>query len=321
MFTIVAQFLSLLVMGRNVPWRRVIPSGLVIVAAFGCWRVITRAAPQSAGVSWIPPLSARQVLDTLRALSGGTGLTLVVVGLLLAVGIGLAAQRARRSGDAAVAWPDVLLVTTALVPLLLGLVASTSQPLFLSRDYLACLPPIALLVGRTLTALPRKPIGPIAGATVVVFAVLLANPTIDLRAHDGSPAAVEHLVSSARPGDALFLPYNEELPMLQWYADGRLPDGVVDPRPGVPPDAITSGWWWDEPTRMSRDLAAAAQLDPDDWRASLAAVDRVWVLRGFLADDPRFHDTGSDIVPDGRQLCEQHDYDGVTLELWARSCT
>jgi hypothetical protein len=44
-------------------------------------------------------------------------------------------------------------------------------------------------------------------------------------------------------------------------------------------------------------------------------------MRGFLAEDPRYHDTGSDVVPVGRQVCERHDYGGVTLELYARSCS
>jgi hypothetical protein len=321
-FTIVAQFASLAALGRDLPWRRVVGSAVATAGAFVLWRAVTFRAPQSAGISWIPDLSLTQVGDTLRTLSGGTTATVLVVGTLFGAGVVLSVLHARRSGLGVEAFPDVLLVSTAVVPVAIGLVFSLVQPLFLSRYYVAVLPPAALLVARAVTALPRRPTLPALAGAVVVAAVLVANPTIDLRVRDGSPAAVDHLLASARPGDAVLLPYNEQLPMLQWYGDGRLGPATLDPHPGVPADALATDWWWEDP---GRDVLRAGQIDPDRrgaeaWRASLADLDRVWVLEGFLATDPEFHDDARDVVTEGREVCEQRDFAGVGLVLYARRC-
>ena len=52
----------------------------------------------------------------------------------------------------------------------------------------------------------------------------------------------------------------------------------------------------------------------------LAPVDRVWILSGFIAKDPRFHDTGVDYVPEGRVECDRQFFQGIDVVLWARSC-
>jgi hypothetical protein len=44
------------------------------------------------------------------------------------------------------------------------------------------------------------------------------------------------------------------------------------------------------------------------------------VLSGFLADNPRFHDTGTDVVPEGRVECDRQWFEGIDVVLWARAC-
>jgi hypothetical protein len=59
---------------------------------------------------------------------------------------------------------------------------------------------------------------------------------------------------------------------------------------------------------MGDGLADAAAIDPAQWRDSLASIDRVWVVSGFLDENPKFVDTGSAVVPDGRTLCTHESF-------------
>jgi hypothetical protein len=118
----------------------------------------------------------------------------------------------------------------------------------------------------------------------------------------------------------VFFPYNEELPAFQWYGHDAVPAGVVDAHPGVPADALVTDWWWEDPARFGTGLADMAHTPPDEWRAALAERDRVWVMSGFLAEDPRFYDNGTGIVPEGRVECDRQWFDGIEVVLWARTC-
>jgi hypothetical protein len=212
-----------------------------------------------------------------------------------------------------------MLVLATWLPLVAGLAISIVQPIFLPRYYIAVLPPLALLTARGLFSLPRRPVLGVAVATMVFAAVLVGRPNLDRNTREGTDEAVAYVMPRLRPGDAIFLPYNEELPALQWYGYEQFPPDVVDARPDTPADALTSDWWWEDPDRFGSGLAARAQLPDADWDA-LRERDRVWVLSGFLADDPRFHDTGSDQVPEGRIECDRQFFRGIDVVLWARSC-
>jgi hypothetical protein len=214
----------------------------------------------------------------------------------------------------------VLLVATAWLPLLAGVIVSIAQPLLLPRYFVAVLPPLALLLSRTVVTMPRRPILPIATAAILLAVVLVGHPDLDHGAREGTKAATDYVVSRLRPGDAIFLPYNEELPALQWYGHDRIPEGVVDARPGVPADALVSDWWWEDNDRFGDELARRARTSESEWRTALAGQDRVWVLSGFLADNPRFYDTGTDVVPEGRVECDRQWFDGIDVVLFARSC-
>ena len=303
LLTIGAQLVSLLALGRKVPWRPVLAVSAAIGFTFVAWRLITSAANRTEGVRWIPGLSSSQVTDTLRTLSGGSNATLVLVGAFVIAGIVISGLRLRRDGAGVAAWPGVLVAASVVLPLVAALVLSTVQPMFLARYFQAVLPPMALLIGVAVSALPRRPILAIAFTTLLAAVIVAQHPDLDTRDRGGSDEAAAYVAAGVQPGDAIFLPYNEELGALQWYAADELPDGVIDPRPGSPSDALFTDWWWDEPTRMGDGLADAAAIDPAMWRESLASIDRVWVVSGFLDENPKFIDTGSAVVPDGRTSC------------------
>ncbi len=320
LLTIGAQLLSLLALGRKTPWRPALAVGAVVGIAFVGWRIATSAANRTEGVRWIPTLSTSQVTDTLRVLTGGSNATLVLVGAFVVAGMILAFLRLRADGPGPQTWPGILIASSVVVPVGAALVLSTVQPMFLARYFQAVLPPMALLVGTAMSALPRRPVLAIAFTTVLAALVVAQHPDLDTHDRGGSDEAAAYLAENVQPGDAVFLPYNEELGALQWYAAERLPAGVIDARPGSPADALYTDWWWDEPRRMGDGLADEAAIDPESWRRSLASFDRVWVISGFLDENPKFVDTGSAVVPEGRNLCSRESFGTADVSLWARSC-
>ena len=320
LLTIGAQLLSLMALGRKAPWKPALAVSAAVGFTFVAWRLITSSANRAEGVRWIPGLSTSQVTDTLRTLSGGSNATLILVGAFVVAGIVLSCVHLWREGMGVVAWPGVLVSASVVVPLGAALVLSTVQPMFLARYFQAVLPPMALLIGVAVSALPRRPILAIAFTTLLAAVIVAQHPDLDTHDRGGSDEAAAYVAARVQPGDAIFLPYNEELGALQWYAADDLPDGVIDPRPGSPSDALYTNWWWDEPRRMGDGLADEAAIDPAQWRDALASIDRVWVVSGFLDENPKFVDTGSAVVPEGRTLCSRESFGTADVSLWARSC-
>jgi hypothetical protein len=213
-----------------------------------------------------------------------------------------------------------VLVCSAWLPLAGGVAISLVQPSFLPRYFLAVLPPLALLAARGLFALPRRPVLGTAVGAILVASLYVGHTDLDHNRREGTNEAVGYVVPRLRPGDAVFLPYNEELAAWQWYGHDRLPDAVTDARPDTPRNALTSDWWWEDSDRFGTDLAARADLPVPEWQNALRDQDRIWVLSGFLAQDPRFFDNGTTAVVDGRVECDRQFFDGIDVVLWARSC-
>jgi mannosyltransferase len=318
--TVGAQLVSLFALGRDLPWRGACAVGFAVASAFIGWRLATSAANRSEGVRWIPPLSGSQIVSTLEGITGGTRLALVIVGSLVLVGLGRVVATVRRDGFGTPSWPGVLVASMAIVPIVGALAVSTVQPLFLARYFQAVLPPMALLVGCAVAALPRRPTFAIATTVVAVAAIAIGHTTLDRSDRGGSDDAAAYLAANVQPGDAVFLPYNEELGALQWYVADQLPDRVIYLRPGAPDDALTTDWWWEEPVRMGDGLADQAAIDPAEWRRAVAPFDRIWVVTGFLDENPLFTDTGSSVVPEGRAMCQQESFGTADVTLWAFDC-
>jgi hypothetical protein len=317
MLTIGAQLIALLVVRDRVHRARVVRVLLVLAAAVTVFGVMWIASNQDGRVAWIPALSRQQIIDVGTAIGGGSLWAMVAVGGLAAFASVRAVMSIRQSPSEA--FPETLLVSMAWVPLAAGLVVSAFQPLFLPRYFLAVLPPLALLAARGLFALPRRPVLGVAVGVMVIALLVVGHPELDRNAREGTDGAVGYVLPRLRDGDAVFLPYNEELPALQWYGRG-LPANVADARPDTPSDALTTDWWWEDSDRFGADLAARARLSEDEWRTALTGRDRIWVMSGFLAQNPRFFDTGTNVVPEGRVECDRQYFDGIDVVLWARDC-
>jgi hypothetical protein len=313
-----AQLVALLVVWRSVDRRRARTTIAAIAAGVAALAIVWVVSDQDYWVSWLPSISDDVALEVGRAISGGTDLSLLVVGGFAIVGSVAAVAAFRR--DPARRWASALTLSAVWVPLAGGVVASTAHALAYPRYFLAVLPPLALLAARGVLVLPRRSAIPVVAAVALTAGVAVGHRDLDLHAREGTDDATAYVVTNARPGDAVFLPYNEDLSGFQWYADGRLPDGVIDARPGVPPDAIRSDWWWQKASRLGPDMPGFASRSEAEWSERLAPVDRVWIVSGFIAKDPRFHDTGVDFVPRGRVECDRRFFDGIDVVLWARSC-
>ncbi|MGZ4692501.1 MAG: glycosyltransferase family 39 protein [Acidimicrobiales bacterium] len=313
-----AQLLALLAVWRTIDRPRAIRTAGAIAAGVATLGVVWVVSDQDYWVSWLPSLSDDVALEVLRAISGGTNLSLVVVGTFVLIGSIAGVLAFRR--DPAQRWANALMLSAVWVPLAGGAVASVAHALAYPRYFLAVLPPMALLAARGVMVLPKRSAIPVIAAVALVAGVAVGHRDLDLHAREGTNDASAYVVAHARSGDAVFLPYNEDLSGFQWYADGRLPDGVIDARPGVPPDAIRTDWWWQKASRLGPDMPQFASRSEAEWDARLAPVDRVWILSGFIARDPRFHDTGVDFVPQGRVECDRQFFNGIDVVLWARSC-
>jgi len=313
-----AQVLALLVVWRSINRRRAVKTAAAIgVGAVGL-AVVWVVSDQDYWVSWLPNISNDVAYQVVRAITGGSVASILVVGAFVVLGSVVAVLAFRR--DPAQRWASSLMLCTAWVPLVGGVVASSLHALAYPRYFLAVLPPMALLAARGVMALPRRSAIPVVAAIALIGSVAVGHQDLDLHAREGTNDATAYVVANARPGDAVFLPYNEDLSGFQWFADGRLPDGVIDARPGVPPDAIRSDWWWQKASRLGPDMPGFASLSEADWNERLAPVDRVWIVSGFIAKDPRFHDTGVDYIPEGRVECDRQFSQGIDVVLWARSC-
>ncbi len=313
-----AQVLALLVMWRSIDRRRAVKTAVAIGLGVVALAVVWVVSDQDYWVSWLPNASDDVAYQVLKAISGGSVASMFVVGAFVVLGSVVAVLAFRR--DPEQRWASALTLSAAWVPLIGGVVASTAHALAYPRYFLAVLPSMALLAARGVMALPRRSAIPVVATILLVGSVAIGHQDLDLHAREGTDAATEYVVANARPGDAVFLPYNEDLSGFQWFADGRLPEGVIDARPGVPPDAIRSDWWWEKASRLGPDMPGFASRSEAEWDERLAPVDRVWILSGFIAKDPRFHDTGVDFVPEGRVECDRQFFQGIDVVLWARSC-
>ena len=211
LLTIGAQLLSLLALGRKVPWKPALAVSATIGFTFVAWRAITSSANRAEGVRWIPNLSTTQVTDTLRTLTGGSNATLVLVGGSVVAGMVLSFAHLRREGPGVSAWPGILITASVVVPLAGALALLTVQPMFLARYFQAVLPPMALLIGVAVSALPRRPILAIVFTILLAAVIVAEHPNLDSHDRGGSDEAAGYLAANVQPGDAVFLPYNEEL--------------------------------------------------------------------------------------------------------------
>lgn len=233
--------------------------------ALGPWLAATLAAAmplawlawharqQQAALPWTAPgWNALQGL--LPGVLGAPGLAFVLVGMLL---VGL---RARHLSPLVLWW--------LLAPAALLLLVSQFLPLYNPRYLLFCVPALALLVGAALAEIhPRM-----AGAVVVILALLAAPTQILLRESDGHSQDFRAAVSAMRdPAAAVVFGTTWMRPGFYycWRDVGDHPKDVLLAKP-----LADSPWF------------GGSELPPQRFATKLARFKRVWFIRkGHPADD------------------------------------
>jgi hypothetical protein len=209
----------LAVAAQFVVWRRrdVRP---LLICVVGCVPLVLLAATRgSSQLFWVPRPNLTAIWQVLETVASGAlppsfhgGAVAAVLTVMTAVIV----AAARRPGTRPLfAW--------LLVPLFLALCESlVGQSIFVPRNLLVCLPPVALLLAAALTA-PRVPVT----ASVALAAVLIALRAVPLANSYGvSPenwkAATAYVVTHARPGDCVaFYPSDARMPFAYYGRAGR----------------------------------------------------------------------------------------------------
>lgn len=235
---------QLLALVRRPAALRRLTAALVALAAC-CVPLAILAARRGAGqLFWVPRPSRKvwtQVLQSLtstglqpsfhsRVQTTGAlaGTVVVLVGLVVVVlwsrcgAPGLGRQRTRRAVTAdewLAGWPLTLVLVWITVPVALTFVYSlVSQPIFLPRDLLTCLPAVALALAVVICH-PRLP----RAAALAALVVALAVRALPLAASYGvSPEpwqqATARVVARAQPGDCVAFYPLDGRNAFQYYA-------------------------------------------------------------------------------------------------------
>jgi hypothetical protein len=220
----------------------------LIAVAVCCLPLAVLAVRRGSGqLFWVPRPSRKVEGQVLQSLTS-TGLQPsfhprfttaagLVATVLVLLGLGAAALRARRAAPADQAdprltgWPLALTLQWIAVPLLLTFLYSlVAQPIFLPRNLLTCLPAVALALAVALTH-PRLP----AALAVVGLVVALAIRAVPLAAAYGvSPepwrVAAADVLRRAQPGDCIAFYPQDARNAFQYYVESaarRAPRSIL----------------------------------------------------------------------------------------------
>ncbi|HEX3830898.1 MAG TPA: glycosyltransferase family 39 protein [Solirubrobacteraceae bacterium] len=210
-----------LVLGRQLPGLRRLAWALVALAVCCVPLAILAVRRGSAQLFWVPRPSRKVETQVLQSLTS-TGLQPsfhprftttfgLVATVLVLLGLAVAVLRARRrkpgrriQDERLTGWPVALVLMWIAVPVVLTFLYSlVSQPIFLPRNLLICLPAVALALAVVITH-PR--LGRAWALTVLV--VVLVVRAVPLAASYGvSPepwqAATADVLNRSRPGDCV----------------------------------------------------------------------------------------------------------------------
>ncbi len=204
---------------RRPPALRRLISALAALAVCGVPLLILAVRRGSGQLFWVPRPSRKVETQVLQSLTS-TGLqpsfhprftttvALVATALVL-LGLAVAVLRARRSPRPGVderlaGWPVALVLVWIAVPVVLTFLYSlVSQPIFLPRNLLTCLPAVALALAVVITG-PRLPRAAAAVALVLALAVR-AVPLIASYGVSPEPwqTVAADVLRRAQPGDCV----------------------------------------------------------------------------------------------------------------------
>jgi mannosyltransferase len=296
-FVIAAHALSLLLRApRDLPIRRIVRAGVLLIVLFAPAALLTLVAPHP-GTSWIK-FSRTVVTTETRTLTGGR----VLFGAFAIAGVAVVATLAialRRSGRSEWAFNLGVPVFGVAVPIFGSLVYSAIvEPFFVARYLIVVLPALVLLLAMALAMIR---IGWIAIALTVVVIVVSAAQLRSWYRRDqieNWPAIVAHVTADASPRDGIVFCNPGFRPAFEYY----LRDVPSDRRPA--PVSPSASW---SDGGVHEDPAPASA-------ASAAAYERVWVISSpevSSAAQCRAARAGRTKVG-GDQIL------GIDAELWSR---
>jgi mannosyltransferase len=255
-FVVIAHLASLPLASARPPRRRVLETAGTFVALISVALYFTATAGR-AQLGWIPPVSVAGVREFLDAVSGRNPLVwLAVLGGLAVLAAG---ARARRPGAS---WRLALVGGWIVLPVLLGVLVSLHQRIFVTRYGIVITPALALTGGVLIAwlARARREAAALALAAVVVVSLLQIG-----RWYRGQPenwrAAVAYLDRERRPGDTVVV-------LPTWAADG-----VLYYDPSIPLATTTQG---------GRTLVVVRERNADGLPQDVAAVPGT---RGLVRED------------------------------------
>lgn len=202
---VLAQWLSLLLWRRQLPWKTLARS-LAILIALLIPAGIYLLHSQRSHVAWIPGPSWRQALDVLYSLTLSKARCLVYL-TLWGIGLWCAFRRPREQQ----AWSYQFVVAWLVVPLAVTGVAGLVQPLWVPRFLAVCIPAAVLLAAAGVAQLARwsRTAGVLALLVVLFYSgsairFYLRHPefSVDWR------TAVSYILPRLQPGDEVVMdPY------------------------------------------------------------------------------------------------------------------
>lgn len=249
------------------------------------------SAVQGSGTSWIPPATIRELLRLVSDFSGGF-MQPAWFGILsmLAIGFGLALGSASLLHEAHSRWRGyAILLPWLVIPIAASFILSqpyyrpewiqsisgSRQSIFLTRNLIAILSPLLLLLARSLVLIYRRPaptwrwvgLG-LLGGVLTLYAIGYFHNHLVLRKEDYRSAA--RLVSeNAAPGDlVLASPGYIEQPIAYYYYNKIPPndlslesvrDGVVESR------------------QIRQDISRLGQVE-EDLQHLILQHERVWLV-------------------------------------------
>jgi mannosyltransferase len=197
---------------RELAWKRVFTSALLIGILFTPLAALTLQRSQHTAVpfSWIPRPTLHGIYDVFYTLSGngefagskGGKPILVAYGFACLAGVFWAASM-RKNERARESWRIGFLLCWLFVPLILLLLISLRQSMFLNRYLLICVPALALLAASAIGSMKQLKL--IGAALLIMVGLSLPGLLQYYRFRDGRQewkAATEYILTQAHPADA-----------------------------------------------------------------------------------------------------------------------
>lgn len=209
------------------------------------------------GAEWLRRPGWRAVAGLFAALSGGKALALVYAALTVLALAGLSAGKKK--------WPYAFVLTTCFLPIIIALYVSLVRPAFAWRYLIVSLPSLILIAAAGLEQV--KPFGVRLGALVFIAVLAASSITAYYRtpSEEDWRGAVSHVVSNAKPGDAVFIYAGVVRGSFDYYQ--RRLGGWTPPVLFPPP-----GYWPGRPASGAEDRRVRTALE------EASRYERVWLV-------------------------------------------